>query len=405
MRAFIFAAVLAHAVATLTNVSQSANPAFHMAANGDHTYPLHHTSFHESASRPGDPRCERGIANRFGEVCCPRSCLRCDSQMDRNATHNAAQEVPCEESPGGAGDCCKANILQLGRSCNTHEAPCEVDEALHRSWTASGPPPPHLGYSGGDKGSTAWQVPTLAPPTPGQEDLAAPALAPADSERTGSFEKSCTPQIQTEENPYSGIRSDTAGTFGMPAQPGNVLANRRSAGTAGIDTAACAEPQQNSIRAAVATAHPRPADGPSADVQETWTATLGSVFPHSEKDTSTHGAQSGFHVHTGQINKCGFVYYTNQTPAPPPPCSPNLAEMAGAACPPWASRSIPLQGECAPPGPMYRWTSQTPASISAGSESTGGVYASWPQPGLGTVDTGGALSPGHITSGNNRRAP
>ena len=163
-----------------------------------------------------------------------------------------------------------------------------------------------------------------------------------------------------------------------------------------MDTATCAKGND------VPEQHPKPQDHTSTDVQEQWTASLGSVYPHSQKDTDTHGAESGFNIHSAQHNKCDVIHYTSSSSPSPPPCNNHLSEMNGHPCPAWASRNVPLQGECSPPGPLHLETTQTPMSISAGTESinNGLVGLDLYESEIGTVDNFGIPAPGVITSGD-----
>jgi len=121
-------------------------------------------------------------------------------------------------------------------------------------------------------------------------------------------------------------------------------------------------------------------------------------YPHSFRDQSVHGANSGFTVHSGQKDQCHDTNLRNSCKEVCTHDSTDTEAIANKAqCTPCS-----LAQQCAPSSPLHTWTTQTPASISGGCESTGCVYNSWPQMGLGTTDTAGNEAPGHITSGDAR---
>jgi len=395
-------------------------------------------------------------------------------------TVGTAEGTDCATRPGGQNSCCTAQILTAAASCNSNQAPCVIQAKLCLGGNCGPPPPPkHAGWSGGDKGATKWAVPTLAPETPSQAGLAAPAATPDGSclhwkqysseihWRNPAYTQHIhSPPASQYPSTYIPISARNAcGTVypregdaqdGMfpPGRHGNQEANKlqqlyyntdiqpetycfwggqRVTTDYGINGQTPASTSYKQVclgnnRETIGwptktttynlygiTSGLSTTSDFSTPLDLTGTLneeykTRGGVrlsrdpsahsdYPHSAVDQSVHGANSGFTVHSGQKDQCHDLTLRQSCKTVCTWDSTNTHTLPDQKqCTPCS-----LAQQCAPSSPIHTWTTQVPASISRGHESTGGVYHSYPQGGLGTVDTGGAQAPGYVTYGDKRR--
>lgn len=423
-----------------------------------------YSTHYESAVHPGDPRCEVGRADNKGQICCPRTCGLCGGPN-------------CASRPGGSAACCEADIVTAGKSCDQHEAPCQIAARLCLTGSCGPPPPPpHSGWAGGDKINNSWAVPPLAPFTPPQGALATPSLTPDNSckqwtQYSSELQWSYVGYTQEQARPHSQFASNhipissrgACGTVypregdaqdGMfpPGRHGNTEPDKlqqlyyntelqpatfcyhgggSNTGPAGATQAStswkqvCLYNNRETIGWPTKTGTynrygltpgltttadfsiPLPSTG-YLNKEYNWAGGIRiardqsahSDFPHSAVDQSVHGANSGFIVHSGMKDQCHDTTLRNSCKTV---C---LHDFTDTHTLPNQKQCTPcsLAQQCAPASPLHQHTTQTPASISHGTESTGGVWGSYPQPGLGTVDTGGKHAPGYITAGDHRRS-
>lgn len=438
-----------------------------------HEHPEVAYTNYQNANSLGDPRCEVGRGDDNGQVCCPRACGKCDN------------DVSCSSRPGGAGHCCIANIIASGTSCESSAAPCIIEGRLCATGDCGTPATSTQGWSGGAK-LGGWNIPSLSPQAPPQDQLADPAIPPDNScsewnQYTSELQWSYAGHTQEHVHPHSQKWSNhipissrqACGTVyprqgdaqdGMfpPGQHGNQEADkmqqlyyntdiqpwtyhyhgggvgtRTEYGIAGVaqDSTSWKESfigmRRETIGWPTATGTHNlygVTSGLSStadfslplDLSGTLNAeykTYGGVrlsgdpsahsrYPHSAVDQSVHGANSGFIVHSGMKDQCHDLNLRNSCETNCTHDSTNTLEYSSSAwnkiAPDTQCTPCSLAQQCAPSSPLHTWTTQTPMSISGGTESinNGVIGLNLYQSETNTVDSNGIPAPGIIRSGD-----